>query len=76
MVLLGVPVQMAVNVPDVRGVPPTLKLTLPKFISVIVKLHDCAKVDPAEKSQAINITKTNLTDIAAVQSKFASQRQL
>ena len=50
IVLLGVPVQFAVIVPEVVEVPPTVKFTLPKLMSVIVKLQDWALAGPAIKT--------------------------
>ena len=76
IVLPGVPVQLAENVPAVVGVPPTLRLTLPKLMSVIEKLHDCENAATALSHTKEMKMKKILTSIAMGQSKFAFLFQL
>jgi hypothetical protein len=76
MVLPGVPVQLAENVPAVVGVPPTLRLTLPKLMSVIEKLQDWDKAALALNHTKQTRMKKSLTSIAVVQLKFAFLFQL
>ena len=64
IVLFGVPLQLAVNIPDVDGVPPTLKFTLPKFMSVIEKLQDCANDAHVKKAVAIKMAAMCFISIA------------
>ena len=71
IVLFGVPVQLAVNVPDVAEVPPTLKFTLPKLMSVIAKLQDWAEAVPADKTPKSAEITIGLSGIAKAQQMFA-----
>ena len=70
IVLLGVPVQLAVNVPVVDGAPPTPKFTLPKLMLVIVKLQDWALAKWVTKNIITKEMRNNLKDIAMAQSRF------
>lgn len=67
IVLLGVPVQLAVKVPDVVEAPPTLKFTLPKLMSVIAKLQDWALAVPAIKTDKSAIIPKHLRGILMAQ---------
>ena len=70
IVLFGVPVQLALNVPVVDGVPPRLKFTLPKLMSVKLKLQDWALAKWVIKNIITKEMRNNLKDIAMAQSRF------
>ena len=70
IVLLGAPVQFAVNMPVVDGAPPTLALMLPKLMSVIEKLQDWALAEIELTKIERHKTRKNLKGIAVAQSMF------
>ena len=70
IVLFGAPVQLAVNVPVVDGAPPTPKFTLPKLMSVKLKLQDWALAKWVIKNIITKEMRNNLKDIAMAQSRF------